>query len=102
MQIIKIQLITVLIVLLAIAELAPAFGPGKGAIESIREPDLPPECSRLAVNDGSELVFHAFAIGVQIYRWNGASWEFVAPSANLYADEGYHGLVATHSAGPTW
>ena len=102
MQIIRIKLITCIVVLLGIVQLAPAYSADRELSDSIRRPDLPPECSTLAVNDGSELVFHAFAIGVQIYRWNGTKWEFVAPSANLYADEGFHGLVATHFAGPTW
>ena len=102
MQIIKIKFITSLLMLLGVAALAPAFGPDKSMSETIRQPELPPECSTLAVDDGSELIFHAFAIGVQIYRWSGGSWDFVAPQANLYADEGYHGLVATHFVGPTW
>jgi hypothetical protein len=42
------------------------------------------------------------ATGVQIYRWNGASWSFVAPDARLYADAGLNGLVGTHFSGPTW
>jgi len=44
------------------------------------------------------LVGHA--IGVQIYQCNGTAWNFVAPRANLYRDNGK--LVATHFAGPTW
>ena len=39
---------------------------------------------------------------MQIYRWNGTSWEFVAPSARLFADAEYHGEVGIHYAGPTW
>jgi len=66
-----------------------------------RLPDLT-GCEKLAAPVGSTLVFRAFAIGVQIYRWNGASWVFVSPSATLYADAGGHGQVATHFAGPTW
>ena len=50
-----------------------------------RLPDLA-GCERLAAPAGSTLVLRAFAIGVQIYRWNGASWGFVSPSATLYAD----------------
>jgi len=51
---------------------------------------------------GNKVAFHAYAEGVQIYRWNGTSWTFVAPEATLYADAGGHGVVATHYAGPTW
>src|SRR5262249_3603356 len=45
---------------------------------------------------------HAYAVGVQIYRWDGATWNFVAPEATLYADAGHHGVIATHFVGPTW
>ena len=64
-------------------------------------PDLPPACSRLAVEDG-EVVFHAYAIGVQIYRWTGSAWELKAPDAVLYADQNYRGKIGTHYGGPTW
>jgi hypothetical protein len=43
-----------------------------------------------------------FAEGVQIYSWNGTSWVFVAPEADLFADAGGAGLVGIHYAGPTW
>jgi hypothetical protein len=66
-----------------------------------RLPDLT-GCEQLAAPVGSTLVLHAYGIGVQIYRWNGASWGFVAPSATLFADVGGHGQVATHFGGPTW
>ncbi len=66
-------------------------------------PTLPsPLCDSLQVGDGNTLTFHAYAVGVQIYVWTNSSWLFVAPSATLYADPGYHGQVATHYAGPTW
>jgi hypothetical protein len=66
-----------------------------------RLPDLA-GCEQLAAPVGSTLVLRALGIGVQIYRWDGASWRFVAPSATLYADAGAHGEVATHFGGPTW
>jgi hypothetical protein len=56
----------------------------------------------LQVPTGSHLVFHVYADGVQIYRWNGTSWTFVAPSALLFANAGGNGVVGTHYAGPTW
>jgi len=59
-------------------------------------------CERLAAPAGSTLVLRAFAIGVQIYRWNGTSWGFVSPSATLYADATGRGQIATHFGGPTW
>jgi hypothetical protein len=59
-------------------------------------------CERLAVPEGSKLALHAYADGVQIYRWNGSAWAFVAPAATLYADAGGHARIGTHYAGPTW
>jgi hypothetical protein len=72
------------------------------ASEDNRAPDLPsPLCDRLQVQ-GGRVAFHVYALGVQIYRWNGASWVFVAPAARLFADAEYHGEVGIHYAGPTW
>ena len=71
--------------------------------EGNRAPDLPsPLCDRLQVQAGNKVAFHVYALGVQIYRWNGTSWVFVAPSARLFADAEYHGEVGIHYAGPTW
>ena len=68
-----------------------------------RAPELPsPLCDRLQVQPGNKVAFHVYALGVQIYRWNGTSWVFVAPSARLFADAEYHGEVGIHYAGPTW
>ncbi len=66
-----------------------------------RIPDLA-NCDSLAAPAGTRLAYHAFAKGDQIYRWNGASWVFVAPSAVLSADEAGNSTVGTHYAGPTW
>ena len=66
---------------------------------------VPPDlgsCDSLAVPAGSELVFHTYARGLQIYRWNGAAWILDGPSATLFADADYRGVVGTHSTGPTW
>jgi hypothetical protein len=72
------------------------------ASEDNRAPDLPsPLCDRVQVQ-GGRVAFHVYALGVQIYRWNGTSWAFVAPSARLFADAEYHAEVGTHYAGPTW
>ena len=71
------------------------------AAQLAREVDLG-TCQRLAAPVGSKLDFHAYATGVQIYRWSGTAWDFVAPSAVLYADAGGHGVVGIHYAGPTW
>lgn len=66
-----------------------------------RLPDLT-ACPELAAPEGSTLVLQAFGVGVQIYRWDGATWRFVAPRATLYADAENKGVVATHFGGPTW
>ena len=66
-----------------------------------RRPDLG-VCQNLQVPDGHKVSFHVYAEGVQIYRWNGTSWAFVAPEALLFADSGGQGVVGTHYAGPTW
>jgi hypothetical protein len=59
-------------------------------------------CDRLRAPEGSTFAFHAYAKGVQIYRWDGQQWAPVGPSAELYANAGYTGLVGTHYAGPRW
>jgi Protein of unknown function (DUF3455) len=66
-----------------------------------RVPDLG-DCQNLHVEAGNKVLFHVYAEGVQIYRWNGTSWIFVAPEAVLFADAGSHGVVGIHYAGPTW
>jgi hypothetical protein len=89
--------------LTALAVLALASIPGARASTDNRTPDLPsPLCDRLQVLPGNRVAFHVYALGVQIYRWNGTSWDFVAPSARLFADPEYHGEVGIHYAGPTW
>jgi hypothetical protein len=55
----------------------------------------------LQVQAGNKVSFHVYAEGVQIYRWNGTSWSFIAPEAVLFAD-GDDGAVGIHYAGPTW
>lgn len=91
-----------LIVLVGVAGLMLAFNPVARAQDEMRVPELPAVCSSIQVPAGNKVAFHTYAIGVQIYRWNGANWNFVAPSANLYADAGYNGKVGSHYGGPTW
>jgi uncharacterized protein (TIGR03118 family) len=70
-----------------------------------RSPDLPPVCDRIAAPADNKVVFHVFAVGVQIYHWDGAAWVFVAPAANLYADANHTGQVGIHfgtPSGPAW
>jgi FtsP/CotA-like multicopper oxidase with cupredoxin domain len=59
-------------------------------------------CDSLAAPAGSKLAAHTFASGVQIYRWTGASWSFVAPEATLSANANGTGVIGTHFVGPTW
>ena len=65
-------------------------------------PELPEQCSVIAVEPGHKLAFHVYAKGVQIYKWNGVSWDFDAPLAALFAEENFFGEVGTHSRGPKW
>lgn len=59
-------------------------------------------CGNLQPPPGNEMYFRVYAEGVQIYRWNGTSWDFVAPLADLFASPNYRGKVGFHYAGPTW
>lgn len=90
----------------ALASLAPLllalvapFGAAAG--EDARAPDLG-ECDQLRVEEGNKVSSYLFGVGTQNYRWNGAAWDFVAPEAVLFANDGDHGVVGTHFAGPTW
>jgi hypothetical protein len=49
---------------------------------------------------GSKAFLVGHGVGVQIYACDGATWSFVAPRANLFADNGQ--LIITHFAGPSW
>ncbi len=93
----------------ACAETAP-MGPGGTDVplepaprgdQAFRAAELG-SCTNLLPPAGSRLSFHTYAKGDQIYRWNGTSWGFVAPSALLYADAGFTGVVGDHYAGPSW
>lgn len=93
----------VVAVLAACAVEAPVAAPVALApsLEESRGADLG-TCSRLAAPEGSQLAFHTYAEGVQVYRWTGSAWAFVAPEATLAADAAGQGIVGTHYAGPTW
>jgi Protein of unknown function (DUF3455) len=67
-----------------------------------RDPELEGECAKIHVEAGHKVIAHAYAVGVQIYRWTGTSWAFVGPEALLYQGEDEHGEFAIHYAGPTW
>jgi uncharacterized protein DUF3455 len=101
MQFINIKLIVGLVVALGIAGSALALQPNISE-DAPLPPELPPACGTLRVEQGNEVAFHVYAIGVQIYRWTGTAWVLFAPDANLYADANYRGKVGTHYGGPTW
>ena len=67
-----------------------------------RAPELVGDCAKLQVPAGHKVAFQTYAEGVQIYRWDGTSWVFVAPEALLFADDGGNGVVGIHYGGPTW
>jgi len=66
-----------------------------------REPDLS-DLPKLQVPRGNKVSFHAYAVGVQIYSWNGTAWVFLKPEAVLYSTDHGCGIVGIHYAGPTW
>ena len=80
---------------------ALAYTPAARADDN-RAPDLSQLCSDLQVAAGNKVISHVYARGVQIYRWDGLAWVFVAPVATLFADANYRGQVGIHYRGPTW
>src|SRR5262249_25279913 len=86
----------------ALALLLAALSPvGAGTADDNRVPDLG-DCEELQVPAGHKVAFHAYAEGVQIYRWNGTGWVFLRPEAFLYAGAEEDDPVGIHYAGPTW
>ena len=84
-----------------IAALALLLGGGLAALAAgsgndNRAPEVP---AGIAVPVGNKVHFHAFAVGVQIYTWDGVSWGRAVPEATLFHADG---VVAIHFAGPTW
>ena len=100
---IKINRVIQFFALIALVTLA--LQPAQAAtFDNNNGPELPAECSSIRVEEGHKLAFHTYARGVQIYKWNAVTntWDFVAPVAGLFAEEGYHGEVGSHYVGPTW
>ena len=104
MHYMKIKRIIALVILLTVGGIGIASSPAARAGENNnREPELPtPLCDKVQAPAGNSVSFHAYAVGVQRYRWNGTSWSFVEPVASLYADADFHGKVGDHYVGPTW
>ena len=103
MHYMKTKRIIVLVLLLTVAGLAlPSISPAQAGYNN-HAPDLPsPLCDQIEVPPGNRVAFRVYAVGVQIYRWNGTSWAFVEPVATLFADANYHRKVGIHYLGPTW
>jgi hypothetical protein len=34
----------------------------------------------------NKMAFYVYALGVEVYRWNGSNWVFVEPWAALFAE----------------
>src|SRR3982750_4053606 len=98
----RIKQVIVLTLVFAMAALTQASIPA-APLGDHTTPDLPsPLCDSLQPPAGSHLVLRAYAIGAQLYRWNGATWSFVEPVATLYSDAAYQEKIGTHYLGPTW
>ncbi len=103
MNLINMKHIIRLVVLFSIAVSAQVFiSAAPAGDDDLRQPDLPSFCGDLQTPTGNKMSFRVYAIGVQVYRWNGVNWDFVAPVANLFADQYFRGKVGIHYAGPTW
>lgn len=98
----KVKRVTALVLLFVVFGLASAAIPTAHASALDSSPTLPAGCESLEIDEGNGLAFRTYAIGVQVYRWNGSSWTFVEPVATLFADPRYQGEVGTHYVGPTW
>jgi hypothetical protein len=72
------------------------------ASDELKAPDLPAQCFSIEVPAGNKVTMRTFAKGSQIYRWNGVTWDFVSPVANLYLEPKFFGEIGYHHAGPTW
>ena len=102
MRYLKIKHVVTLSLLLSFAGLLSTVVPSSHANTLANSPNLPAGCESLQVEEGNGLAFRTYAMGVQVYQWNGASWAFVEPVATLFADARYNGEVGTHYVGPTW
>jgi hypothetical protein len=89
-----------LVLLLGALVATPVTSSARAALER-NAPDLG-ACEKLAVPEGNVVDFHAYANGVQIYRWDGGAWVLLGPDAVLTADADGNGQIGTHYAGPTW
>lgn len=68
------------------------------------QPELPAGiCDSIQTPAGHSVSYHTYARGVQIYRWDGNSWVFVAPRADLFTITNFRPrVVGIHHGGPIW
>jgi hypothetical protein len=67
--------------------LLPLLWPATQAGNGIASTDLPvPRRDSLHIPQGNRLEFCMYALGVQLYRWTGTSWDFVSPTAMLFGN----------------
>jgi hypothetical protein len=84
----------------AAGALALLLGGGFSALAAGNDNRAPEVPYAIAVPGTTNKVHcHAFAIGFQVYTWNGTDWGRAVPEATLFHG---NGVVATHFAGPTW
>ena len=95
MQRLHLKTLRSLLPVIALAFAATATARAQG--NDNRAPEVP---ESIDVPAGHKVLFHTYAVGVQIYQWNGTAWVFQAPDATLYDADG--NIVGIHYAGPTW
>jgi hypothetical protein len=66
-----------------------------------RAPDLS-AYPKLQAPAGHKVAFRAFAVGSQIWVWNGTTWVFSKPAAILYPTAEDDEIIGIHYGGPTW
>src|SRR5688572_718210 len=72
-------------------------------VGAVDQPLKPSDYKKILVEPGHRISSVMYAEGVQIYRWNGAAWAFVAPEAILYAgNDEEDDMIGIHYVGPTW
>lgn len=60
------------------------------------------QCDSLAVSGRSQLLAHYYAVGDQIYFWDGTGWLFIGPDATLYAGKAMRVKVGVHQVAGVW
>src|SRR5688572_10251666 len=84
-------------ILLALVVATAGADPGNDP----RAPELEGDCEKLRVEAGHKVTAHAYAVGVQVYRWTGTGWTFVGPEAFLFHGDEPNDAFGIHYGGPT-